>query len=56
MLQEAPSSYNKAKSRTPSARAIRDEQMLPVVRQLWEDNYPVYGARKIWKVAPPGRP
>jgi putative transposase len=25
--------------------------MTPVVRQLWEDNYRVYGARKIWKAA-----
>ncbi len=25
--------------------------MGPVVRQLWEDNYRVYGARKIWKAA-----
>lgn len=23
----------------------------PVVRHLWEDNYRVYGARKIWKAA-----
>lgn len=51
MLQEAPSSYYEAKSRQPSARAVRDEQMLPVVQQLWQDNYRVYGARKIWKAA-----
>lgn len=25
--------------------------MGPVVRQLWEDNFRVYGARKIWKAA-----
>jgi len=25
--------------------------MAPVVLQLWEDNYRVYGARKIWKAA-----
>lgn len=25
--------------------------MGPVVRQLWEDNYRVYGARKVWKAA-----
>jgi putative transposase len=25
--------------------------MLPVVQQLWEDNYRVCGARKIWKAA-----
>jgi putative transposase len=47
----APSSYYEAKNRQPSARAVRDAQMLPVVWQLWEDNYRVYGARKIWKAA-----
>ena len=51
MLQVAPSSYYESKSRQPSARAQRDEVMGPVVRQLWEDNYRVYGARKIWKAA-----
>lgn len=25
--------------------------MVPVMRQLWEDNYRVFGARKIWKAA-----
>ena len=47
VLQVAPSSYYEIKNRQPSARALRDEVMDPVVRQLWEDNYRVYGARKI---------
>ena len=51
MLQVAPSSYYQVKSRQPSARARRDAVMGPVVRQLWEANYRVYGARKIWKAA-----
>ena len=51
VLQVAPSSYYAIKSRQPSARAQRDELIGPVVRQLWEDNYRVYGARKIWKAA-----
>jgi putative transposase len=46
VLQVAPSSYYEIKNRQPSARAQRDEVMGPVVRQLWEDNYRVYGARK----------
>ena len=29
----------------------RDAVMVPVVRKLWEENYRVYGARKIWKAA-----
>ena len=51
MLQVAPSSYYEINSRQPSARAQRDEVVGPVVQQLWEDNYRVYGARKIWKAA-----
>lgn len=54
MLQVAPSSYyevNARQRRAPSARAQRDAVLGPVVKQLWEDNYRVYGARKIWKAA-----
>jgi len=51
VLQVAPSSYYEFKNRQPSTRAQRDEVMGPVVRQLWEDNYRVYGARKVWKAA-----
>ena len=47
----APSSYYEAKKRQPSARVQRDEVMGPVVCQLWEDNFRVCGARKIWKAA-----
>ena len=51
MLQVAPSTYYAARSRIASARAQRDAVLGPIVRQLWEDNYRVYGARKIWKAA-----
>jgi putative transposase len=47
----APSTYYAAKARLPSARTRRDAQMMPILRQLWEDNYRVYGARKLWKTA-----
>jgi hypothetical protein len=47
----ALSTYYAAKSRPLSARAERDAVMTPIVRALWEDNYRVYGARKIWKAA-----
>jgi len=51
VLQVAPSVYYAAKARQPSARAQRDAVMAPIVRQLWEDNYRVYGVRKVWKAA-----
>jgi putative transposase len=47
----ALSTYYAVKKRGPSARACRDAVMTPVLRQLWEDNYRVYGARKLWKAA-----
>jgi putative transposase len=47
----APSTYYAAKARQPSARALRDAELRPVLRALWEDNYRVYGAHKLWKAA-----
>ena len=47
----APSSYYAAKSRPLSARAQRDDVLTPALRALWEANYRVYGARKLWKAA-----
>ncbi|UBH24926.1 IS3 family transposase [Micrococcus porci] len=51
LLQVAPSSYYAAKTRTPSARAARDEELIPQLVELWETNYRVYGIRKLWKAA-----
>lgn len=51
LLQVAPSSYYAAKTRTPSARAQRDEELIPLLVELWETNYRVYGVRKLWKAA-----
>ena len=47
----APSTYYDAKNRPTSARARRDAELRPALVQLWEDNYRVYGARKLWKAA-----
>ncbi len=47
----AVSTYYAAKSRAPSARAVRDADLRAALRGLWEDNYRVYGARKLWKAA-----
>ncbi|MGH3960072.1 IS3 family transposase [Mycobacterium sp.] len=47
----APSTYYAAKKHEPSARARRDAVMAPALVKLWEDNYRVYGARKLWKAA-----
>jgi putative transposase len=50
-VQVAPSTYYANKVRTPCARACRDAVIGPALQTLWEDNYRVYGARKLWKAA-----
>jgi putative transposase len=50
-LEIAPSTYYSAKSRPPSARAVRDAVMIPILVALWSANYRVYGAHKLWKAA-----
>lgn len=49
LLQVAPSTYYAAKDRAPSARALRDAILIPQLVRLWDDNYRVYGVRKLWK-------
>jgi putative transposase len=51
VLAIAPSTYYSVKSRPPSARAVRDAVLLPILWALWIANYRVYGARKLWKAA-----
>ena len=46
-LAVAPATYYAAKSRPPSARAVRDEQLKAVIAEVHEQNYGVYGARKM---------
>ena len=47
----APSTYYDTKARGPSQRAQRDAELGPALAALWEDNYRVYGVRKLWKAA-----
>ncbi|WP_258182262.1 IS3 family transposase, partial [Burkholderia multivorans] len=54
VLQVAPSAYRRyaARCRNPelrSLRAKRDEQLLVNIQRVWEQNFRVYGARKVWK-------
>lgn len=50
-LQVAPSTYYEFKSRLPSARAMRDAIMMPILLALFQANYSVYGVRKLWIAA-----
>jgi putative transposase len=50
----APSTYytHKARQAHPErrcARARRDEALRVQIRQVWEDNFAVYGVRKVWR-------
>lgn len=41
--------YYAAKVRPPSARAIADESHIVAIKAVWQNNYRVYGARRVWK-------
>jgi putative transposase len=54
VLQVSPSAYRRHAARLrdrsrQSARAIRDEALTVQIRRVWQENYEVYGARKIWR-------
>ena len=53
ILPIAPSTYyaHKAVQRDPDRRcdrAKRDETLKPEIRRVWDENFQVYGARKVW--------
>jgi len=50
-LEIAPSTYYDAKSRSPSARALSDAALIPVLVALFVKNYSVYGRRKLTTAA-----
>ncbi|MFL0577454.1 IS3 family transposase [Brevibacterium luteolum] len=47
VLQIAPSSYYAHRTRKPSARQRRDVELTEAITQVHEENYGVYGARKV---------
>jgi putative transposase len=54
VLPIAPSTYylhaaRRAQPALQPARVQRDEQLLPQIRQVWEENFQVYGVRKVWR-------
>jgi putative transposase len=48
-LQVAPATYYAARSRPPSARALRDAELKVEIARVHKDNFEVYGARKVWR-------
>ena len=49
LLPIAPSTYYGARSRPPSARRLRDEELKVQIARVFKANLPVYGARKVWR-------
>ena len=48
VVQLAPSTYWSAKRRPPSSRSIRDDGLKVEIRRVYDENFGVYGAPKIW--------
>jgi putative transposase len=48
VVQFAPSTYYEAKSRSPSARMVRDAELKEVIVRVHAEHYGVYGYRKMW--------
>jgi putative transposase len=48
VLQFAPSTYYAAKARPPSARSIADASLGQKIQRIYDENYGVYGIRKVW--------
>jgi putative transposase len=49
VLEIAPSTYYAAKHRRPCRRRLRDRELVVEIRRVFDENYQVYGARKIWR-------
>jgi putative transposase len=49
LLPIAPSSYYHARRRPPSVRWRRDQELKAEIRRVHDDNFGVYGARKVWR-------
>ena len=49
-LQVAPSSYYAARTRPPSARAVRDVGLKLDLSRIHAEHFSVYGVRKAWRV------
>jgi putative transposase len=49
VLPIAPSTYYAAKSRPPSARFLRDQELKAEIKRVYEENKSVYGPRKVWR-------
>lgn len=40
--------YRAAKARVPAARTLKDQLLIPELMKIHQENYSVYGVRKMW--------
>jgi putative transposase len=48
-LQVASSTYYATRDRPASARTVRDDELCARIQAVYDGNYRVYGARKVWR-------
>jgi len=48
VLDLSERTYYAAKQRTPSVRTLTDRAVSVEIRRVWESNYRVYGAKRVW--------
>ncbi len=49
LLPITSSTYYAAKARPPSVRSLRDAELREEIGRVYDDNFGVYGARKVWR-------
>ena len=49
VLEFSQRTYYAAKARPVSSRSLADEEHKTQIRRVWENNYQVYGPRRVWK-------
>jgi putative transposase len=47
-MKIAPSTYYATLSRPPSVREVRDQELMGEIKRVYDENYQVYGAEKVW--------
>jgi putative transposase len=48
VLQFAPATYYAARTRPASAKELWDRELKPEIQRIWNENFRVYGADKVW--------
>ena len=49
VLEFSQRTYYAARARPASSRSLADEEHKSQIRRVWENNYRVYGPRRVWR-------